>query len=139
MSKRKLHIREAKKILDEKSIGRWLVEGYKEIAADLDRSQRKETSKLTRHHVALNLVPTRYSAKIVKLTRKKLECSQAIFAQFLGVSISAVRNWEQGVNSPEHAARRLMDEIRHDPEYWKGRLRRLALRKRAKAGSSRGI
>src|SRR5580698_919413 len=110
MSKRKFNIREAKKTLDEKPIGRWLAEGYQEIAEDLDRTHRKEPSKLTRHQVALNLVPTRYSAKIVKLTRKKLDCSQAIFAQFLGVSISAVRNWEQGVNSPEHAACRLMDE-----------------------------
>jgi putative transcriptional regulator len=133
MSKRKFNIREAKKILDEKPIGRWIAEGYQEIADDLDRSKRKEAAKLTRHQVALNLVPTRYSAKIVKLTRKKLECSQAIFAQFLGVSISAVRNWEQGVNAPEHAACRLMDEIRHDPDYWKDRLRQLAVRKRAKA------
>jgi putative transcriptional regulator len=132
MSKRKFDIDGAKEMLAEKPIGRLIAEGLQELADELKHDKQKVATKFTRHKVALNLVPTEYRAETVKQTRKSLECSQAIFAQFLGVSISTVRNWEQGVNTPEHAACRLMDEIRHNPKYWKSRLRQLAVRKKAK-------
>jgi putative transcriptional regulator len=61
----------------------------------------------------------------VRSTRQLLGASQAIFAQFLGVSASAVQDWEQGHKPPRGSACRLMHEIRHDPEYWRKRLRAL--------------
>jgi putative transcriptional regulator len=125
MNGRKFDIDGANKLLAEKSIGRWIGEGLNQIADDLKTDKKGVGRKLTRHHVSLNLVSTKYSPTTVKKTRDRLGCSQAIFARFLGVSISTVRNWEQGVNQPEHVARRLMDEIRHDPKYWKNRLRQL--------------
>jgi DNA-binding transcriptional regulator YiaG len=55
-----------------------------------------------------------------------LGASQTIFAQFLGVSPSAVQDWEQGLKPPHGAACRLMDEIRRDPNYWIRRLQELS-------------
>jgi putative transcriptional regulator len=63
---------------------------------------------------------------MVKETRKLIRASQAIFAQFLGVSLSAVRDWEQGIKPPGGAACRIMDEIRRNPDYFVGRLRELS-------------
>lgn len=55
-----------------------------------------------------------------------MRVSQAIFAQFLGVSLGTVRDWEQGNKPPNGAASRLMDEIRNNPEYFFKRLMELA-------------
>jgi putative transcriptional regulator len=125
----------ARKILAQRPIGGLLAEGLQEIAEGLKTDRRNFAAKFTCHKVGLNLAPTDYTAATVRETRRKLDCSQAIFAQFLGVSIGAVRNWEQGVNAPEHAARRLMDEIRHDTKYWKKRLEQLAVHKKVGTGS----
>jgi DNA-binding transcriptional regulator YiaG len=131
MSDRTFDIEGAKEILAEKPIGRLIAEGLQEIAEGLKNDKKNIGAKFTCHKMALNLVPTEYSAETVRETRGLLECSQTIFAQFLGVSANAVRSWEQGVNPPEHSTARLMDEIRHDPKYWKSRLRQLAVSKKA--------
>jgi len=82
--------------------------------------------RFTRRTIRLNLEPTPYDSKRVKGVRESLKASQAIFAQFLGVSVGAVRDWEQGAKSPRGSACRIMDEILRDPEYWRGRLKELA-------------
>jgi len=38
-----------------------------------------------------------------------------------------VRAWEQGENIPIDIAKRFMDEIRHDPDYWRARLREIVV------------
>jgi len=81
------------------------------------------SEKFTCHTIKLNLEPETYSAELVKKTRKLLGASQAIFAQFLGASVSAVQDWEQGRKSPNSMACRFMDEIRNNPEYWLTRLK----------------
>jgi putative transcriptional regulator len=70
--------------------------------------------------------PQPYIASEVKSTRKKLSASQVIFAQFLGVSASAVRDWEQGLKPPSGAACRIMDEINRNPKYFRNRLQELS-------------
>jgi len=49
--------------------------------------------------------------------------SQALFAQFLGVSIATVQAWEQGVKAPAKMACRCMDEMLRDPAQWQRRVR----------------
>jgi DNA-binding transcriptional regulator YiaG len=66
------------------------------------------------------LIP--YDPALVKKTRDLLSVSQNIFAPFLGVSVNAVQAWERGTNTPSHMASRFMDEIRHNPLYWRKRL-----------------
>lgn len=75
--------------------------------------------------VVLDLSPTPYSSELVLETRKVLQVSQAVFAQFLGVATKTVSSWEQGIREPDKLACRFMDEIRNDPEHWQNRLREL--------------
>lgn len=84
------------------------------------------TKRFTFRAMRLNLKPQVYNAALVKETRGKLSASQAVFAKFLGVSLSTVRDWEQGLKTPKPIACRLMDEIRRDPDYWLKRLKELA-------------
>lgn len=114
-------------ILDVKSVGLLMAEGFEELASEAKLGKDNLSEKFTCHKVALDLNPKPYSPELVKQTRKILNASQAVFAQFLGVSPNTVRAWEQGVNTPRDSACRLMDEIRHCPDYWRGRIRELAI------------
>jgi DNA-binding transcriptional regulator YiaG len=95
-------------------------------AAEAVEAGEDLTQRFTCRTVRLRLAPTSYGAKEVKQIRRKLGASQVIFAQFLGVSASAVQDWEQGLKPPQGAACRLMDEIRRDPQYWLRRLQELS-------------
>src|SRR5262245_40232198 len=72
--------------------------------------------------IVLSLRPREYQPEMVSDLRKSLGMSQAIFAQFLGVSASTIRSWEQGQNPVPGMARRFFDEITRDPVYWQKRL-----------------
>ncbi len=66
-----------------------------------------------------------YTAEKVKEVRELLGVSQPLFASFLNVSLSAVQKWERGGLS-DGAACRLMEEIRHNPDYWRSRFLSMA-------------
>ncbi|HCO22449.1 MAG TPA: transcriptional regulator [Gimesia maris] len=70
----------------------------------------------------LDLDPQPYDPELVKETRVSLKLSQALFSQFLGVSVKTVQSWEQGTNTPNDMACRFMDEIRRDPGFWLKRI-----------------
>lgn len=72
--------------------------------------------------ITLNLQPQPYSAERVKHARGLVKLSQALFADLVGVSVRTVQDWEQGRNTPDKSACRLMDEIIRDPAYWKNRV-----------------
>src|SRR5262245_30626383 len=101
----------------EASVGATIAARLAGVAAAVE-SGEDITKRFTCQTVRLRLAPKPYSPKEVKQTRRKLGASQTIFAQFLGVSPSAVQDWEQGLKPPHGAACRLMDEIRRDPKYW---------------------
>jgi DNA-binding transcriptional regulator YiaG len=108
------------------SVGGTIAARLRRIAEAVEAGENI-TERLTRRTVRLRLAPRQYGPNEVKRTRQKLGASQAIFAQFLGVSPSAVQDWEQGLKLPHGAACRLMDEIRRDPPYWIRRLRELSV------------
>ncbi len=107
------------------SVGSKAVSRLKRFAEALQNGEEL-SERFTCRTIKLNLEPQTYSADLVKETREMLHASQAIFAQFLGVSKSAVQDWEQGHKPPTGSACRLMDEIRRHPEYWIDRLKELA-------------
>ena len=109
-----------------KSKGRKIVDRLRNFAETLERGDRI-TERFTCRTIRLNLEPQSYSPSLVKKTRRMLGASQAIFAQFLGVSIKTVHDWEQGRKPPRDVACRLMDEIRRDPVYWLNRLKELSV------------
>ena len=109
----------------ETPVGRMLVGRLKRFAEALETTD-SIPERFTCRTIKLNLEPTRHDPERVKEARQTLRASQAIFAQFLGVSVGAVRDWEQDISPPRGSACRIMDEILRNPEYWRGRLRELA-------------
>lgn len=107
---------------DNPSIADKIVEGLEEFADALEGGA-DVTERFTCHTIVLALEPKDYNPALVQRTRGLLRASQAVFAQFLGVSVQAVQGWEQGVKSPSSMACRFMDEIRANPQYWRERLR----------------
>jgi putative transcriptional regulator len=94
------------------------LEGFR----DALKTGQKLSERFTCRKLILQLEPTRYGPDQVKQTRKLLNASQALFAKFLGVSVSTVRAWEHGTNVPSGMACRFLDEIRRDPQHWIERL-----------------
>jgi DNA-binding transcriptional regulator YiaG len=105
----------------KRSLGKLLGDRLTEFADALE-SGEPLSAKFTCRTVVLNLVPMQYDPGLVKKTRALLSVSQNIFAQFLGASVDAVQAWESGRYTPPDMACRFMDEIRHNPEYWRRRL-----------------
>lgn len=106
------------------AVERDLVDGMEGFLGNL-RSGAPLADKYTCRRVVLDLRTRTYSAKDVKKTRGLLKASQALFAQFLGVSAKTVRAWEQE-KAPSDMACRFMDEIQRNPDYWRGRLKESA-------------
>ena len=105
----------------EKEIIQGLESFAEALEAGVDLNER-----FTCHKIVLDLQPTQYVPATVKDTRQMLGVSQALFAQFLGVSRGTVQSWEQGEKSPRRMACRFMDEIRRDPDRWRARLHEAA-------------
>lgn len=76
--------------------------------------------------IVLDIEIQPYTAEMVRDVRRLLNVSQALFARFMNVSVSAVQKWERGAKSPDGAASRLMDEIRHNPRYFRERFASMA-------------
>jgi putative transcriptional regulator len=94
------------------------LEGFRDVL----QTGQKLSERFTCRKLILPLEPTPYGPEEVKQTRKLLHASQALFAKFLGVSVSTVRAWEHGTNVPSGMACRFLDEIRRDPQHWIERL-----------------
>jgi putative transcriptional regulator len=62
--------------------------------------------------------PGEYDAKAVRTARARLNVSQPVFAQLLGISAVLVRSWERGARSPAPIARRLLDQVQDDPKHF---------------------
>jgi putative transcriptional regulator len=55
-------------------------------------------------------------ATSVREIRENLALSQRQFASIVHVSVKTLRNWEQGVRTPDGAAAALLTAIRNDPK-----------------------
>jgi putative transcriptional regulator len=117
-----------------RNIGEEIIESLKEAVEGL-RSGKPLEEVFTCRRVEVAPRAAEYDTADPKQVRQLLRASQAIFAQFLGVSVQTVRAWEQGENVPSDIAKRFMDEIRHDPEYWRKRLREVVVPKKRKVAS----
>lgn len=117
------------------AVERDLVEGLDGLVKSLERGD-KLRENFTCRRVILNVRTAEYGPQLVKATRRLLKASQALFAQFLGVSVKTVCAWESG-QPPSEMACRFMDEIRHNPAYWNARLHDCALVKASGANHRR--
>ena len=106
-------------------IGQKIIDRFERFTSDLEKGV-DVAQTYTCRQIVLDLNPTEFTAERVLQSRKALGLSQVLFAKFIGVSPKTVRAWEQGTNTPQDIACRLMDEILHNPEYWRGRVIQMA-------------
>jgi putative transcriptional regulator len=78
--------------------------------------------KFTVRTVRLDLEPRSYTGDDVKKVRSMIGLSQVLFARFLGVSVNAVRSWENGGKKPSKMACRFLDEIADRPAAFRKRI-----------------
>jgi putative transcriptional regulator len=102
-------------------VGERITSGLRSFVESLENGE-SIPEKFTCHKIILELHPLRHTAESVKMTRELLNISQAVFAQLLGVKPSTVQSWEQGRQVPGDMACRFLDEIHHDPAYWRKRI-----------------
>jgi putative transcriptional regulator len=60
--------------------------------------------------------PPEIDAPTLVALRDQSRMSQAVFARLLNVSTKTVQSWEQGVRTPSHASRRLLQIFSQYPE-----------------------
>ena len=60
--------------------------------------------------------PPEIDAETLVALRDQSMMSQAVFARMLNVSTKTVQSWEQGVRTPSHASRRLIQIYSEHPE-----------------------
>lgn len=88
--------------------------------ADISRHARQDDAgPLTEEEVGAMLEDGRAMATApvdVAAIRAKSGLSQERFAAVFGISLSTLRNWEQGRRAPEGPARVLLQVIDHEPE-----------------------
>ncbi|WP_397599289.1 helix-turn-helix domain-containing protein [Silvanigrella sp.] len=97
-------------------------EYFNEILSGLNEAldHAKGNKKLKVTSVKIHPVQDMTAKEISKL-REKLSFSQAIFAEFLGVSKKTVEAWEYGKSHPNGAALRLLNLIDSDPQYFENK------------------
>ncbi|HZK81497.1 MAG TPA: hypothetical protein VFC46_10530 [Humisphaera sp.] len=106
-----------------KAVGEAILADLTEFADALESGVALD-SKYTMRRVEAPDPPAKYSAQAVRTTRDKIGVSQSVFAHLLGVSTVLMQAWEQGNRVPAAWARRLLDEVNHDPKRWRGMVRR---------------
>ena len=104
------------------SVGAEILEALEEIRDALKSGEPLER-RFTVRSYRFDFAARDYGPDDVRSVRQLLGLSQPLFADFLGVDASTVRSWEQGTRPPSTIARRFMDEVTVNPEYWRGRLR----------------
>lgn len=69
--------------------------------------------------VSISPPPEYTSEEIVTLRLKKLRMSQAVFAQYMGVSSRVIQAWEQGWREPSNPSRRLIQLAAEMPKVFR--------------------
>jgi DNA-binding transcriptional regulator YiaG len=59
----------------------------------------------------------------IRKARERFNASQALMAQFLGVSRATVRSWEQGTRPIPGIAARYLQDLAEFPEIWERRIK----------------
>lgn len=96
--------------VDDQNFSHLLLRSVKE-------AQMHAKGKITLKSMQLDLPPEppKYSKAKVKLLRRRLKVSQAVFAKILNVSPATVKAWELGTNVPSGTTTRLLQIIENDP------------------------
>jgi len=58
----------------------------------------------------------KYNSQTIKELRTQLQLTQKLFAGLMGVSVRTVESWENGQNTPNGSAARLMEFLKNHPQ-----------------------
>ena len=83
---------------------------------DAARVNATTEQEIARHKASDVADAMQDAAKFARRVRKRLQFSQAEFAQRIDVSLETIRNWEQGKRSPTGAAKALLKILDKAPE-----------------------
>jgi putative transcriptional regulator len=100
-----------------------MVDGLHELCNAIEAGIPLEQAARVRPAL-VSIRPPNLKAADIRAIRESLGLNQALFASFLGVRPTTLRSWEQGETRPSPLARRFLDEIRDDREYWLEKFRR---------------
>ena len=92
-------------------LGTELLESMKEAVAIAQN--RVPASAYVAHHIEVTSAPENVNVKAI---RESMGLSQALFAARFGLSLHAIRNWEQGKRHPDPAARAYLKVIEKAPD-----------------------
>ena len=79
---------------------------------------KKELDKL-----GVEIPNSRVTATEIKNIRSLMQVSQSVFAKLLNVSISSIRQWEQGQRNPTGSTMILLELLQKNPELLNYRLK----------------
>jgi putative transcriptional regulator len=89
-----------------------------QIRKGLEEAIRHSRGEITLKTTVVELPdePPEIDAPTLVAIRDQSRMSQAVFARLLNVSSKTVQSWEQGLRTPSHAARRLIQIYSQHPE-----------------------
>ena len=91
---------------------------FDKIKAGLEEAIAYEQGTLEAKTTKLTVQPvSHYNAEEIKDIRINAGMTQAIFAEFMGVSVKTVEAWEAGRNHPIGSACRLLYLTKADPSF----------------------
>jgi putative transcriptional regulator len=88
----------------------------KEAMEDALAFERGERRNLKVTRIRAPRPPKAMSAQDIAQIRRKLNCSQTVFAMMLNISPKTVQAWEQGSREPGDAALKLLSIAKKHPE-----------------------
>ncbi len=98
-----------------------MIENIEDFISSMQQNEspNKYNSNTKRQKRLRNLIRTNIpelphiKGKEIKEIRESIDCSQALFAEILGVSKNTVEYWESGKNVPNGSAQRLLALIKN--------------------------
>ena len=91
---------------------------FDKIKTGLEEAVAYERGTLRAKTTKLSVLPVdHYEADEIREIRKSTGFTQAVFAQYMGVSVKTVEAWEAGRNHPEGTACRLLALTQTDPAF----------------------
>ncbi|WP_300732952.1 helix-turn-helix domain-containing protein [uncultured Desulfovibrio sp.] len=93
------------------TIGQEIIAGLTEAVGYMDGTA--DRAQFCAHDLAPARAPDHVDVKAI---RQKLGLSQSVFAAAFGLSLHALRNWEQGKRQPDPAARAYLRVIEAAPD-----------------------
>lgn len=89
---------------------------FERLKQGLEEGIAHSRGEITMRTVVIPEEPPEIDAEALISLRTQSAMSQAVFARMLNVSPKTVQSWEQGIRTPSHASRRLIQIFSEHPE-----------------------